>query len=57
MQILEAGESQSRKATIFNMLEYMGAWDWYDKQVKFSQATIRTKRIRELVAEAQPFMC
>jgi hypothetical protein len=36
MQILEAGESQSQKATIFNILEYMGAWDWYNKQVKLS---------------------
>jgi hypothetical protein len=44
MRVLEAGESQIRKVTIFNMLEYMGAWEWYDRQVKLSQATVRTKK-------------
>ena len=23
--------------------EYMGAWEWYDRQVELSQATIRNK--------------
>jgi hypothetical protein len=31
MQVLEAGESGKQKVTIFNILEYMGAWEWYDK--------------------------
>jgi hypothetical protein len=41
-QILEAGESRTRRSTIFNMLEYMGAWEWYDRQIKRrkEQATI-----------------
>jgi hypothetical protein len=43
MRVLEAGESEKQKVTIFNMLEYMGAWEWYDRQVKLSQATVRTK--------------
>jgi hypothetical protein len=26
------------------MLVYMGAWEWYDKQIELSQMTIRTKK-------------
>lgn len=44
MRVLEAGGSENQKVTIFNMLEYMGAWKWYDRQVKLSQATVRTKK-------------
>jgi hypothetical protein len=44
MQVLEAGESENRKVTILNMLEYMGAWEWYDGQVKLAQVTVRTKK-------------
>jgi hypothetical protein len=44
MRVLEAGESENQKVTIFNMLEYMGAWEWYDRQVKLSQTTVRTKK-------------
>jgi hypothetical protein len=44
MQVLEAGESRKQKVTIFNMLEYMDAWEWYDRQVKLSQATVLTKK-------------
>src|SRR5271170_6221823 len=32
------------RAPILNMLEYIGAWEWYDRQIKLSQATVRTKR-------------
>jgi len=28
------------------MLEYMGAWEWYDRQVKLSEAKVRTKKIK-----------
>ena len=41
-QMLEAGESRSRKTTIFNMLEYMGAWEWFDRQVKLSETMVYT---------------
>ena len=44
MQVLEAGESGKQKVTIFNILEYIGAWEWYDRQVKSSQATVLTKK-------------
>jgi hypothetical protein len=26
------------------MLEYIGAWEWYDKQIELSQMRIRTKK-------------
>jgi len=26
------------------MLEYIGAWEWYDGQVKLARATVRTKK-------------
>jgi len=44
MRVLEAGLSETQRVTIFNMLEYMGAWEWYDGQVKLAQVTIHTKR-------------
>jgi hypothetical protein len=44
IRVLEAGSSANRKVTILNMLEYIGAWEWYDGQVKLSQATVRTKK-------------
>jgi hypothetical protein len=44
MRILEAGGSENQKVTIFNILEYMGAWEWYDGQITLSQATLRTKK-------------
>lgn len=31
MQVLEMGSTQNQRVTILNMLEYMGAWEWYDK--------------------------
>ena len=34
VRVLEAGESRNRRNTIFNMLEYMGVWDWFDRQVE-----------------------
>ena len=44
MRVLEAGDSENQKVTIFNILEYMGAWEWYNGQVKLSQATVRIKK-------------
>jgi hypothetical protein len=44
MQVLEMGSSENQKVTILNMLEYMGAWEWYEGQIEQSQATIRTKK-------------
>ena len=44
MRVLEARDSRTRQSTIFNMLEYMGAWQWYDCQVKLVQSTVYTRR-------------
>ena len=44
MQVLDMGSSENQKVTILNMLEYMGAWEWYNRQIELSQATIRTKK-------------
>lgn len=44
MQVLERGSSENNKVTILNMLEYMGAWEWYNSQIKLVQATICTKK-------------
>jgi hypothetical protein len=44
MRVLEMGSSENQKVTILNMLEYMGAWEWYEGQIEKSQATIRTKK-------------
>lgn len=44
IRVLEMGVSRTRKTTILNLLEYMGAWEWYDRQVKLSQGTLRTKK-------------
>jgi len=37
MDILERGSVEGQKITILNMLEYMGAWEWYDSQVRSLQ--------------------
>ncbi|KAL4985854.1 hypothetical protein BDW68DRAFT_179306 [Aspergillus falconensis] len=42
--ILDQGWTENRRITIFNMLEFMGAWEWYDKQVKYIQQTFHVKR-------------
>lgn len=44
VRMLEAGESRNCKTTVFKMLEYMGAWEWYDRQVELSQSSVRTGR-------------
>jgi hypothetical protein len=42
--VLHIGSSANQKVTILNILEYIGAWEWYDRQVELSQTTIRTKK-------------
>jgi len=46
VDILEAGSAEGQKVTIWRMLEYMGAWEWYDAQVRSLQesGTIHTKK-------------
>lgn len=44
MRVLESGESEKQKATIFSLLGYMGASEWYESQVNLSQAILRTKK-------------
>ena len=39
VDILEAGSVENQKVTILNMLEYIGAWEWYDSQVRLVQAS------------------
>lgn len=39
VDILEAGSIENQKVTILNMLECMGAWEWYDSQVRLVQAS------------------
>ena len=43
-QMLEAGESRSHRTTILNLLGYMGAWEWFDRQVKLAEMTVYTKK-------------
>jgi hypothetical protein len=44
IEVLEMGSSANRRVTILNMLEYMGAWEWYDRQVEISLETTFTKK-------------
>ncbi len=39
VDILEAGSVENQKVMILNMLEYIGAWEWYDSQVRLVQAS------------------
>jgi hypothetical protein len=39
---MRSGNRDSRALPI-PVQEYMGAWEWYDRQVELSQATIRNK--------------
>ena len=43
MRILERGSTQNQRVTILNLIEYIGAWEWYEKQVNLATTTIRTK--------------
>jgi len=38
------GSSDNQRVTILTMLEYMGAWEWYNKQIELSLTSIRTKK-------------
>ncbi|KAB8213056.1 hypothetical protein BDV33DRAFT_210576 [Aspergillus novoparasiticus] len=44
VQILEMGESRKDRGTIQNMLEYIGAWEWYSIQVELAKKTVTTKK-------------
>lgn len=44
MRILEMGSTHKQKVTILNMVEYIGAWEWYDEQVNLAKTTIHTKK-------------
>jgi hypothetical protein len=47
--MLDIGSFANQKVTILNILKYIKAWEWYDRQVKLSQATIYIKK-NKLVA-------
>lgn len=38
------GESRKDRGTIQNMLEYIGAWEWYSIQVELAKKTVTTKK-------------
>ncbi|KAK5212194.1 hypothetical protein LTR41_002436 [Exophiala xenobiotica] len=44
IQALEMGASENQRMATLNMLEYMGAWEWYEKQIELSLTIIRTKK-------------
>lgn len=45
INMLEAGQARSREATILNMIEWMGAAEWYDAElVQAEKAPPLTKR-------------
>lgn len=46
VEILEMGESRKDRGTIQNMLEYIGAWEWYAAQVELAKKTVKTKKNR-----------
>ncbi|QKX61623.1 uncharacterized protein TRUGW13939_08775 [Talaromyces rugulosus] len=44
LQILDMGSSTGIRTTVLNMVEYMGAWEWFDEQCKHAEATVCTKK-------------
>jgi hypothetical protein len=45
IHMLEAGHARSKKATILNMIEWMGASEWYDAELEQAEkAPPPTKR-------------
>jgi len=48
MRVLKAEKSENKKITIFNILKYIGIWEWYDKQIKLSQITVRIKKNKSI---------
>jgi hypothetical protein len=48
MRMLDMGSSQQNKVTISNMLIYIGAWEWFDQQVKVVQKNVRSKKNRSM---------
>jgi hypothetical protein len=43
-KILRAGQSESKRVSILNMLEDMGASAWYEDQIILAQESIRTRK-------------
>uniref|UniRef100_A0A093UXU9 Carboxyl-terminal PDZ ligand of neuronal nitric oxide synthase protein n=1 Tax=Talaromyces marneffei PM1 TaxID=1077442 RepID=A0A093UXU9_TALMA len=44
LEMLERGSAISRRCSVFNMLEYMGALKWYDSQIEVAKRTVLTKQ-------------
>jgi hypothetical protein len=44
MGLLAAGEARKSRNTAWNMLEYMGAWAWYDRQIELAKTKVHTRR-------------
>jgi hypothetical protein len=42
MEVLERGSATSRRCSVLNMLEYMGASKWYDGQIAHAKRTVCT---------------
>jgi hypothetical protein len=57
LRVLEMGISRTRKATILNLLEYTGAWEWYDRQGSFPRAPFIRKERSSWSEGAQQSMC
>jgi hypothetical protein len=44
VQILDMGSSAGIRTTVLNMVEYIGAWEWFDEQCKHAEVTVYTKK-------------
>ncbi|KAE8399780.1 hypothetical protein BDV37DRAFT_259679, partial [Aspergillus pseudonomiae] len=44
VQILKISDSRQGQSTVQNMLEYIGAWEWYNTQLELAKKTLRTKK-------------
>ncbi|KAL4869118.1 hypothetical protein BDV12DRAFT_196550 [Aspergillus spectabilis] len=47
-RVLEIGTSRQNEVTILNMLEYMGAWQWYNSQVELAEQKTQTKKNKQV---------
>ena len=44
IKILDMGSSEHQRVTIFNMLEYIGAWNWYNGQIQLAKTMLKTAK-------------
>lgn len=44
VQVFEMGESRKDRGTIQKMLEYRGAWEWYNTQLELTKKTVIIKK-------------